>query len=521
MGLFSKDTGAEKRLKELTGGFILSEGFRERLKEYGLSIYEGVKLCDELKIKIKEENMPANNVADELTHLLEEKSQKKYGKETDLEIESEVAVAINNEDDSVTVTLKNNSNNEEKTITVKPEPEEVKEPEKTITRKLGADKWLRYALNQESMLRKCSICNSKTLKEDKFCYSCGVELPEYNTLKKIGKTDKKAVMEETVGNFENSEDTLKELEQLYSKKISEDYSTSFKFAYALFLNQVLKNPTKKFSENFGKEYDTNLKLLKKQATSDNFIKKGSPLLGLNGAKVKDMKEVLKEHDLKVSGNKTELIERIGENLTPEEIKKAFPIKSLEVTEEGLKFLENNKHIFIYTKTNIKYTIPLEKYDELITENEEYQKNPKTETVYQILLKHYKQIEKTEKIREWYTYNDILSAVSQIYENLENDEKHLEYEFKKFIICLNKYAIDYREIFSIEDIIKTSFIENLIKIINNLNYDINQLKTIFHNAYTNLNPIKIIIHEDDALIYLLKIFNGEKIENILKEIKNKY
>ena len=494
MGLFSKHNDAEKKLKELTGGFLLSSTFMKQLEKYGLTVSEGVEIKNEIKRKIKEENLPSHKVVDEIVYQLKERSLRKPTNENGLDKETTIIFG-----DNTVVNLDSKGN-----------------PIKTNNKnKLGADKWFKYALNQENMVKKCPKCNSKNLKDDKFCYKCGVKLPKHNPLnneKPVKKVEEKP-------NTSNV-NTLEELEQLYSEKISDDYSTSFKFAYTIFLDQLSRNPTKEFNEYYGSEFDTNAKLLKKQAKEDNFIKKGSPITSVKGSRVKDIKEVLKENDLKVSGNKKELIERINENLTDEEIKKAFPGKSIEVTKEGLDFIEENKHILLYPKNNIKYTISPDEFDKLITKNEEYKQKPTDKTIYKILLEYYNEKE-AEKIEEWYDYRELLTAMSSIYTKLDNNEKHLETDFKIFLLYLNKYIIYYRRGYTQDDNIREDFTEKLIKLINNLNYNIDDLKRIFHNAFTSFKPKELIILEEDALIYLLKLFNGEKESNIVKEIKNKY
>ena len=79
----------------------------------------------------------------------------------------------------------------------------------------------------------------------------------------------------------------------------------------------------------------------------------------------DLKKVLKKHDLMVSGTKEELLQRLGENLSEEELKKAFPKKSLKVTDKGLEFIEKNKYVFFYDQiTPLRNRIPIEEYDSI-------------------------------------------------------------------------------------------------------------------------------------------------------------
>ena len=54
MGLFRKDSPAEKKLKELTGGFILSTSFSNLIKSKGLEIEDGIKIKNQIKDEIKQ-----------------------------------------------------------------------------------------------------------------------------------------------------------------------------------------------------------------------------------------------------------------------------------------------------------------------------------------------------------------------------------------------------------------------------------------------------------------------------------
>ena len=73
----------------------------------------------------------------------------------------------------------------------------------------------------------------------------------------------------------------------------------------------------------------------------------------------------------VSGTKDELIERLGENLTEEELKKAFPKKTLKVTDKGLEFIEKNMYVLYYDQTTqLRNLMPIEDYDSLFAEVED-------------------------------------------------------------------------------------------------------------------------------------------------------
>lgn len=94
--------------------------------------------------------------------------------------------------------------------------------------------------------------------------------------------------------------------------------------------------------------------------------KGTGLLQYT-TKVTDLKNVLKKYDLKQSGKKAELIERIKENLSPSEINNEFEGSFYLLTEEGKEFLDANIH-FTYMQPT---TFTFKEYITLCEENQEY------------------------------------------------------------------------------------------------------------------------------------------------------
>lgn len=75
-----------------------------------------------------------------------------------------------------------------------------------------------------------------------------------------------------------------------------------------------------------------------------FITEANSIEALNSLKVTELKEILREHELKVSGKKQELIERIGEHLTGDEIDRYVTHKPLKMTEKGEQVIEHYYYI---------------------------------------------------------------------------------------------------------------------------------------------------------------------------------
>ena len=84
-------------------------------------------------------------------------------------------------------------------------------------------------------------------------------------------------------------------------------------------------------------------------------------------KVADLKSVLKKYNLKQSGKKAELIERIKDNLSPAEINDEFEGSFYLLTKEGKEFVDANIH-FTYMQPT---TFTFKEYIILCDENPEY------------------------------------------------------------------------------------------------------------------------------------------------------
>lgn len=119
----------------------------------------------------------------------------------------------------------------------------------------------------------------------------------------------------------------------------------------------------KSSRNY---YVTPTEILKNKAITENHIKEASISFKIKKYPVKEIKVFLKENNLKLTGKKEILVERIVENVDEETINSYFIGEFYELTDEGLSFLENNKHIDFENWHWLKYIyediIPFKEYE---------------------------------------------------------------------------------------------------------------------------------------------------------------
>ena len=124
--------------------------------------------------------------------------------------------------------------------------------------------------------------------------------------------------------------------------------------------------TKRNIRSGGNYYGTPIETLKNKAINEHHIKKASNNFKIKQFPVKEIKIFLKENNLKLTGKKEILVNRITENVDEETINSFFTGEFYELTGEGSTFLENNKHIdfenWHWLKIIYEEIIPFEEYE---------------------------------------------------------------------------------------------------------------------------------------------------------------
>ncbi|WP_368646204.1 SAP domain-containing protein [Alkalibacterium putridalgicola] len=89
-----------------------------------------------------------------------------------------------------------------------------------------------------------------------------------------------------------------------------------------------------------KHVDKWLKSLKKRG----FLKVGSIESAIRNETAEDLKDILRAHDLKVSGNKAELVQRLLDSVPEDELNTLFRDRTYELTDKGRAVLAAEEHI---------------------------------------------------------------------------------------------------------------------------------------------------------------------------------
>ena len=533
MGLFKKSSPAEKTLKDLMGGFLLNSEFMRVLELWGLKSEDGYKIQRNIKDDIKNQGLTSDEVPIRIHYYLRSFA----GLDADATPRTgnySSTTRCNNcgnfyaydlsfcpfchqeSGEYNVIKLKNpNSNTDDKKcpncgqlqdpdnlfcincgysfskFKTCPSCNQSQEPHNRFCINCGYDfenksknpsvemRKFRFLANQEHNLMSCPNCGKDILKGAKYCHACGSEIDSI-----------------AQASAEPADDDISELEALYSKSVSEKYSPYFKFAYVIYLNSF----GGRFLKSTEREYRIAENDLNTQAIKDAFITQASPLVAAQKSTVADLKEVLKAHDLKVSGKKDELIQRLGDNLSAEELEELFPEKPYELSQEGRDFINENDYILFYEDNNdLKRAFSPDEFERIFQGNAYSSKEEMCSLI----------IDKLESIEKMDIF-DVRSLII-LYEATNDQLKLLDNYFRLFLVSINSngYYSNQEEM------------DSLYSLLHSLSLDIDDLKSRFHDVYSNFNMMDLKISEKDSFTFILKIFSGESIYKIEEEINQKF
>lgn len=219
----------------------------------------------------------------------------------------------------------------------------------------------------------------------------------------------------------------KEKRQVVSD-IKNDNLTANEIIFLKFINNKEINIT--FSPRWEFMYELKPKVELAKLLKLEYLTYSSWYDNVKNATTKELKEVLKLEDLKVSGNKQELVERVLGNIDADLLEKKFSKRKYALTDKGNKLLEKNKRLFMSDREKAG-----EEFEEL------------TDSEYKQLqvfgkVSEYKRLKHNElSFEKGYKKNDILWSIYNM--------QTLEYLNKKdyvmaSIVYYNMYILLYNE-----------------------------------------------------------------------------
>lgn len=243
--------------------------------------------------------------------------------------------------------------------------------------------------------------------------------------------------------------------------------------------------------------------LKKQAVENNYIAYGNPVYSISNYTISDIKKVLKMYNLKVSGKKDELIERISQNLSDEEISREFENSTFVLTPEAEKFLKENEYLVYYDKNDLSTSISLEKYE----------KAKITDSIYDVLYRYYTDlINESINNKQWHQYRTDLGNLINVSVNNISDLKLLKLYFQYFILEANNWIHDdYSDYCNLSFDLKFNKSRN--DLIANLKLELNELQEIFNEACDEVKIPSYTLAKADAFKKLILAFDGKDLNSL--------
>ena len=218
--------------------------------------------------------------------------------------------------------------------------------------------------------------------------------------------------------------------------------------------------------------------------------------------VAQLKEILRENNLKVSGKKQELVERVMSILSDKS-------EDLSLTDKAKEFLKENKWMDLYMFALVAFNF--EDY-------ENFHKNSSADD-FNTALNFCDQILSFALIKnQFLIFLDALSAKAHVYAYGKDYESFLDYDLQRFILGLNPFNMDSKT-YSNYEIINNANIINLKNVIEH--FDFGDLKKRFNKIWKKSNISKITVPKNASYKILLKALSGEDIEELTFDLKEKY
>ena len=218
--------------------------------------------------------------------------------------------------------------------------------------------------------------------------------------------------------------------------------------------------------------------------------------------VAQLKELLKENGLKVSGKKQELVERL------------LPVLSensgdYELTDKAKEFLEENSWIDLYMFALVAF-----RFDDYET----YVKTSAEDDIKTALNFCDEIISRALMANQFLVFIDALSAKAHVYAYDGDYESFLDYDLQRYILGLNPIVMD-SQTYATYDIINEANIINLRNVL--AKFDFGSLKKRFDKIWAKSHVTNITVPKKTSYKILQKAISGADLDELNFDLKEKY
>lgn len=218
--------------------------------------------------------------------------------------------------------------------------------------------------------------------------------------------------------------------------------------------------------------------------------------------VAQLKEILKENGLKVSGKKQELVERVLPVLSDN-------ASDYELTDKAKEFIKENEWIDLYMFALVAFRF--EDYETFVATSDDDNVTTALNFCDQI-------ISRALIANQFLVFIDALSAKAHVYAYSGDYESFLDYDLQRFILGLNPIIMD-AQTYATYDVINAANVINLRNVMEK--FDFGNLKKKFDKIWSKTHITNITVPKKTSYKILQKAISGADVEELNFDVREKF